>query len=171
MKGRGPAENKIRSGIPLFKIAGIQIIIDYSYQELVIRQSLEGVRVDELMIEDVVSVPPDLSLKRLVEDYFLMNGYRGFRVVRDGKLIGVIRIEDVKRVEKEELESKTVEKVMKRMNEDYRIAPQAPLTHALQQMSENGIGRLIVMNGDELKGMITKIGLQRLIEVRQILKA
>jgi hypothetical protein len=31
MKGQGPAENKIRSGIPLFKIAGIQIIIDYSW--------------------------------------------------------------------------------------------------------------------------------------------
>jgi hypothetical protein len=38
-------------------------------------------------------------------------------------------------------------------------------------MSENGIGRLIVMTGDGMKGMITKIGLQRLVEVRQILKA
>jgi CBS domain-containing protein len=146
-------------------------IAERGYQELVLRQSLEGVRVDEVMIEDVVSVPPDLSLRRLVEDFFLMNGYRGFPVVRDGKLIGVVRVEDVKRVPKEELDSKMVETVMTPMNEDYRIAPEAPLTHALKQMSENGIGRLMVMTGDEMKGMITKIGLQRLIEVRQILKA
>jgi Zn-dependent protease len=31
MKGQGPTESKTRGGIPLFKIAGIQIIIDYSW--------------------------------------------------------------------------------------------------------------------------------------------
>jgi CBS domain-containing protein len=85
--------------------------------------------------------------------------------------VGVVRIEDVKGVPKEELDSKTVETVMRPLNEEYRIAPEVPLTRALKQMSENGIGRLIVMTGDEMEGMITKMGLQRLIEVRQILKA
>jgi Zn-dependent protease/CBS domain-containing protein len=141
------------------------------YQELVMRQSLEGVRVDEVMIEDVVSVPPDLSLRHLVDDFFLVHGYRGFPVVRDGRPIGVVRIEDVKGVPKEDFDRETVESVMVPMSEAYRIAPDAPLTDALKQMGKNGVGRLIVISHEEMKGMITKLGLQRLVEVRQILAA
>jgi len=49
------------------------------------------------MIDDVVSVPPDLSLERLVHDYFLRYGYRGFPVVQDGK-VGVLRFLEIKRI-------------------------------------------------------------------------
>jgi CBS domain-containing protein len=92
-------------------------------------------------------------------------------VVQEGRPVGVVRIEDVKQVPKEDLDKATVENVMKPMSEVYRIAPEAPLTEALKQMTQNGIGRLLVMSGDKMQGMITKTGLKQLIEVRRILEA
>lgn len=146
-------------------------VAERGYQELVLQQSLDGVQVDEVMIQDVVSVPPDLSLRRLVDDYFLTHGYRAFPVVRDGQPVGTVKVEDLKRVPKEQLDRATVEAVMSPMNDACRIAPDASLKDALKRMSENGLGRLIVMSGDRMEGMITKTGLLRLLQVRRILEA
>jgi len=41
---------------------------------------------------------------------------------------------------------------------------------ALQKMSQEGLGRLLVMDGDRMVGMITKTGLLRFLEIKGILE-
>ena len=48
-------------------------------------------------------------------------------------------------------------------------APQASLTEALSKMSQAGIGRLLVVEDATVRGMITKTGLLRFLEIEQIL--
>ncbi|MGH7793638.1 MAG: AI-2E family transporter [Candidatus Binatia bacterium] len=48
------------------------------------------------MIRDVVTAAPDLSIKRLIADYFLRYGYRGFPVTTNGKVSGMISLANVK---------------------------------------------------------------------------
>ena len=43
------------------------------------------------------------------------------------------------------------------------------LVDALRKMSETKTGRLVVMRGDRYAGMITKSGLIRFIEIKQVL--
>jgi predicted transcriptional regulator len=50
------------------------------------------------------------------------------------------------------------------------IAPDASLADALKQMTQENIGRLLVVEKDKIIGMITKTGLLRYWEVKQALE-
>lgn len=139
------------------------------YEDLVMRRSLEGVQVQEVMVRDVVTVPPDLSLSRLVDDYFLKSGYRGYPVVESGRTLGVVSLANVSPVLERDRARVTVREVMVPLGEASVIAPEAPLDEALRKMTARGLGRLLVVKDDRLAGMITKTGLVRLLEMRRIL--
>jgi predicted transcriptional regulator len=79
------------------------------YQEVAMRQALANVAVQDVMVEDVVSVPPDLSLQGLLPEYFLRYGYHGFPVVEDGKVLGTIAVEQVRQSAESERSTTTVE--------------------------------------------------------------
>jgi Zn-dependent protease len=139
------------------------------YEEVVIRKALEGVQVEEVMIHDVVSVPPDLTVAALVHDYILRYAYRGFPVVQNGRVMGVVSLAVVKNVPPEEQQSTRVQEVMLPTNERMLIAADASLADALVKMTQEGEERLLVTSQDRLMGMVTKSGLLRFIQIKQIL--
>jgi Zn-dependent protease/CBS domain-containing protein len=140
------------------------------YQELIMQQSLGGVDVHEVMIQDVVSVPPDMPVQRLLTEYFLRHGYHGFPVVRAGQVLGVVSLDDVRAIPEEARHTTPVEKIMQPLSSHTVIAPQTPLNEALKKMVQHSRGRLLVMQGDRLIGMITKTGLLRFLEVKRLLQ-
>ena len=144
-------------------------IAEGSYQELALRKLLEGTRVEDVMIRDVVSTSADLSVKRAIYDYFLRYGYHGFPVTTDSKVLGMVSIAGVKDVPENEQADKTVAEIMTPLSGEMTIQPQTPLPDALKKLSQSNLGRLLVMRGDEMVGMITKTGLLRLLEIRQVL--
>ena len=139
------------------------------YQEVAIRQSLSGVSVQEIMIDDVVSVPPDLSLERLVQDYFLRYGYRGFPVVQDGKVLGLISIMHMQGIADDQRQSMTVEDAMVSLGERMIVTPESSLTDALKRMTQEGLNQLLVMQDSTLQGIVTKAGVLRFLEIKRIL--
>lgn len=139
------------------------------YQEVAIRQSLAGVSVQEIMIDDVVSVPPDLSLEQLVHDYFLRYGYRGFPVVQDGKVLGLISIMHMQGITDDQRQSMSVEDAMVSLGERMIITPESPLTDALKRMTQEGLNQLLVMQDNTLQGIVTKAGVLRFLEIKRIL--
>lgn len=139
------------------------------YEDLVMRRSLEGVEVREVMIREVVTVPPDLPLDRLVEQYFLKSGYRGFPVVEDGRTLGVVSVVNISGIAEGDRPRLTVREVMVPLSDACLIPPGASLNEALRKMALGGLGRLLVVEGNRLAGMVTKTGLLRMLEMRRIL--
>ena len=139
------------------------------YQELMIKKSLEGTRVQEIMIRDVVTAASDLSLKRLIADYFLRYGYRGFPIMTDGKVSGMISLANVKDLSEQEQADKMVKQVMTPINGAMTILPETSLIEALKKMSQEKVTRLLVMRGDQMMGMITQAGLLRFLEIKRAL--
>ena len=141
------------------------------YQEVLMKQSLEGVRVNEVMIDDVIVVPPHLHLDELSHEYFLRHGHGGFPVMRDGKPLGLISLSQVTSVPHEERHRTAVEQVMVPLSEGIEIEPNQSLAEALRKMRTTGHRRLLVMDGDNLRGMITMAGLLRFLEIKRVLEA
>ncbi|MPZ76460.1 MAG: CBS domain-containing protein [Deltaproteobacteria bacterium] len=139
------------------------------YQELVLKKSLEGTRVQDVMIRDVVTASPDLSIKRLIADYFLRYGYRGFPVTTNGKVSGMISLANVKDFSEQEQADKMVGQVMAPISGAMTIPPETPLSEALRKMSQENTARLLVMRGDQMMGMITQTGLLRFLEIKRVL--
>ncbi len=141
-----------------------------SYRQLELRQALEGVSVAEIMIHDVVTVPPGTSVRELVDDYILTLGFRGFPVVENGRVVGTISLEDVKEVKPTEREQVAVRERMVPLSDAVRVSADTSLQDALLRMARADLGRLLVLDQrDGLRGMITRTGLARFLDLRQAL--
>ncbi len=140
------------------------------YEEVVVRKSLEGVQVGEIMTREVVSVSPDMTLSQLVHDYFLHYTYGGFPVLADGRVVGVVSIAGVRRVPRPEQDFRKVVEVMEPFSEQLAIAGEVSLAEALGRMTQADQDRLLVMDQDRLVGLITKTTLLRFVQVKRILE-
>ncbi len=139
------------------------------YEELVIRKALESVPLTEVMVREVVQVPPDLPVSQLVHDYILRFGYRGFPVAAEGRILGVVSLNQVRQIPREQYEQVAVQEVMEPLGESLIISPDATLAEALGRMLRGGEERLLVMEGGRLRGLITKTGLLRFVQLKQVL--
>jgi Zn-dependent protease len=146
-------------------------LAESSYQSLLLRQLLGQVAVEDVMVREPVSVPPDLTLDRLVDEYVLGHGFRGFPVVEGGRALGVISIDQLARVPADTRAARRVLDVMAPADAAHCIAPETPLLEALALMAQSGAGRLLVIRpgSNELLGLLTQSGLARFVELRQAL--
>jgi Zn-dependent protease/CBS domain-containing protein len=148
--------------IGFFLLQGAQA----SYSQVMLKEALAGIAVRDIMVKDVVSVPPGLSVRALIEGYFLAHGYGGFPVVDDGQVSGIVSLADVKRVPPEEYDRLTVREVMTPLTEHLTVAPEEDVSVALQRMAEDALGRLVVMERGRMLGLVTKTGLSRFLQMK-----
>lgn len=128
---------------------------EYSYQQLVVRTSLEGVRVKDLMTPAPEIVPPDLTLRELVDDYFLQQRYQSYPVTQNAKPLGIITLNQVKEVPREEWERRTVAETMISVDKGVVVRPEEDVTQMLEKMEASGVRRVIVARNGELEGIVT----------------
>jgi Zn-dependent protease/CBS domain-containing protein len=140
------------------------------YEQMSLMRALQSVKVGDVMIPSPVTVSPDLTLSDLVNGFFLRYGYRGFPVEEGGKVLGLISIADLAGLPESELSARRVRDTMRHLDASHAISKEAPLLQALERLSAPNVGRLLVLEDGRLSGMITKTGLVRLLEIRQILR-
>ncbi len=115
--------------------------------------ALAGVKVRDLMTEDVVFVEENISLEELV-DLIKKRKHMGYPVVRDNELIGIVTFDDVSSISEEERKNKKVGDVMTR--DVISVSPDRDAYDALKELSKNNIGRLPVVEADELVGILSR---------------
>ena len=140
------------------------------YEEVVVRKSLEGVPVREIMTREVVTVQPDMTISQLVHDYFLHYTYGGFPVLADGRVVGVVSIAGVRQVPRQEQDVRKVAEVMEPVSDQLAIAGEVSLAEALSRMTQADQDRLLVMDQDRMIGLITRTTLLRFVQVKRLLE-
>jgi Zn-dependent protease/CBS domain-containing protein len=125
-----------------------------SYQQVLMRQALEGEPVRRFMKPDPVTVPPGISVEQLVEDYIYKHHYKLFPVVKGGALVGSVSLGQVKEVPRAEWAQRAVGDLARPCSRDNTIGPNDDATKALALMSRTGASRLMVVDGDRLVGII-----------------
>lgn len=159
--------NSVFSGLWLFVIGlFIKRSADANMNETIIGEALGGVKVGEIMTREIHAVEPDLSIQQLVENHFIKYKHKGFPVVSEDRLIGLVTDQDVRQVPRERWEKVTVGEIMKPAKELITVTPEDAVSDALLQMSKHEVGRLPVMEGDRLVGIITRGDVTRAIRVR-----
>ncbi len=126
-----------------------------SYQQLMIRQALEGEHIHRFMNPNPVTVPMSATVQELVEDYIYKYHYKMFPVMDGKNLVGCITTGEVKEVPREEWSRKTVADLVSRCSPENTIDPQADATKALAMMNQTGRSRLLVVQNEQLMGIVT----------------
>ena len=126
-----------------------------SYQQLVIRHALEGVRAEDLMVRDVPCVPPDMRLSAVLDEVIIPHGDTDVPVVDRGLLIGVLMLKSFERRDRDELERLTASEVM---TEDVLNETLAPDTEAIQVLSllTSSDRRILVVSDGVLLGVLSR---------------
>lgn len=127
-----------------------------SYQQVLIRKALEGEQVRRFMKSDPLTVPPSASVRQLVEDYIYKYHFKMFPVTEGSdKLIGCVTTKQLDGVPRDEWDLKTVGDLATQCTPENTIEPQADAIKALSLMARTGAGRLIVVEGNRMVGVIT----------------
>ncbi len=137
-----------------------------SYRQIVLREALTGVSVGQIMVTDVPVVSPQISLKELVYSYVLSMGRRCFIVTSDGRLLGLITLQEVRQVPQEGWDTTMVETVMVPASQLRVVKQEDPAMLALQVMDEQDVAQLPVVDDGRVVGMVGRDSILRLMRTR-----
>jgi CBS domain-containing protein len=136
-----------------------------------LRGSLHGVPVSRIMRHELVTVPADTPVQTLVDDYFYRHFYKVFPVVDGtGRLVGVIGLKDVANANRDDWRNVRTGDIMKPLSEDNTVPSNAPAYKVLQMMQRRQNSRLLVVDGQTLKGMVTMRDIMGYLAVRDELE-
>jgi Zn-dependent protease/predicted transcriptional regulator len=141
-----------------------------SYRSVLVRQLLEGEPVRRFMNPDPIAVSPMLDLRTWVEDYVYRYHRKAFPVVSEGRLVGIITTRDVAGINRADWDRHTVSELMRHDFDAFRILPNADALEALQRMQRTGSSRLLVTEGDQLRGIVSLKDLLRFLSLKMELE-
>jgi len=126
-----------------------------SYQQVLMRKSLEGEKIERFMKKDPVTVDSNTRLSDFIEDYLYQYNYKMFPVVDNGQLKGCITVNQVKAVAAEKRPQLTIREVMTSCDADVTIQKDEDVVKALSIMRHTDNGRLMVVDEqNQLVGVI-----------------
>jgi Zn-dependent protease/predicted transcriptional regulator len=128
------------------------------------RQALDGLTVGDLMTLAPISVPPDLTLGRFMDDVVWNHRFTTYPVVEDGRPVGLLPFRCVAEVPRAEWEEKRVRDCMLGLDSVPVLAPEEDALDALAELSQDGIHRGLVVQGDRLVGLLSITDLARALE-------
>jgi CBS domain-containing protein len=138
----------------------------FSYHHLFVDQMLGKLRVRDVMVTNPVTLSQDLPVSEAAEKFFLHLGYGGFPVVNDGRVIGMVSLPHVSNCPAGERPTRRVRDILRPLDSSVTIPASATVAPTLHRMAEADAGRLLVMGGDRLAGLITRSGIARLVQMR-----
>jgi CBS domain-containing protein len=119
------------------------------------------------MVRALVTVPPQLSLQTVVEEFFVAYGYGGFPVVEEGQVVGLIAVEDVQAIAQGLWSWRTVREVMRPASPDLFIPPDASMMQAMERMVRTNYDRLVVLEAGHPVGLVTRSAVAQFLQLHK----
>jgi Zn-dependent protease/CBS domain-containing protein len=123
---------------------------------------LEGVKVRDIMTKNVDTVDAGASVADLMKLMFDKK-HLGYPVVENGRMVGIVSLSDAVKVPEDRRSAVHVRDVMTR--NVITLKPDDDASEALQRISRFRIGRLVVVDGERIAGIISRSDLVRDLEL------
>ena len=152
---------------PFLILIALFIYIGANMESTAVKYShlLQDVTVGEMMSGPVTTVPPNMPVRQVI-DMMYASKHLGFPVVERDQLVGMITLLDVNRTSPIDREAMQVRDVMTR--DPIALPPAALVIDALRIMSAHDIERIPVVQDDRIVGIVTRMDILKVTELRQI---
>jgi CBS domain-containing protein len=137
-----------------------------SYHQVRQTATLQGLKVSQVMNSNYPVVPPDITISQLVQEYVFLSGQRFFLVASQGRMEGILTLENIKSVARENWQVKPVEEIMTPVDRLVTVSPDQDTYSALEQMGESGTSHLLVVNEGRIIGIVVRENLLNLLRTR-----
>jgi len=129
--------------------------------------AFRGVTVNQIMDTNVLTVPANISLQKLVDEYFLPRGLRSAFVMQGDQLAGLITLSDIRHVPRDQWPQTPVGYAMIPLERLHTITPQQNVKDVLPLMTGKDVNQLAVVQDGRLVGVLTREGILRSLEIRR----
>ena len=138
-----------------------------SYTQLQTHQLLKAEPVAHFMTPDPLTVPAGITLRRLVDEHVYGSFHETFPVMEGDRPIGVISVADLRDIDRANWDRLEVREVMHPLSPATAIEAHENGEAALKAMRQGGNGRLIVVSGGRLVGIVALRDIMRLMRLKE----
>ena len=137
-----------------------------TYQKTVVQDILENVAVAQIMNPNVPVVPAETKVDDLVEKHIMKTDNQAFIVFDDGRMVGLVSIDDVRKLSAEERQSVVVRDIMTPSRKLVVVAPNENASEALDRLQNQEIRQLPVVSGNRIVGLLRRKDILRWLELQ-----
>ncbi|MDO8567248.1 MAG: site-2 protease family protein [Dehalococcoidales bacterium] len=127
-----------------------------SYRQLVIQDILKGHLASEIMSRDCMMIQPTMTIEKLVNEQILTSGRRCFPVASDGRVEGIMSLNNVRAIPRALWPTKLVRDAMTPLDKLKSVRPDEDLNEVLQVLAENDINQVPVVQDNNIVGMVAR---------------
>jgi Zn-dependent protease/CBS domain-containing protein len=137
-----------------------------SRRQVRLRSELTGVLVKEVMNRNPVTINPATTVEAVVRDVFLGCHCDAALVSKDHQPLGMVTVDEVKKVPQDQWVYTAVEQIMVR-EPLYNVSPEDDLNTAMRLLVQYNLKQLLVLKSGELVGIVNRSDIMRHLEVTQ----
>lgn len=126
-----------------------------SYQDVIINECIRGESIKKYVKTNPVTVKSNITLQELVDNYFYKYYHKLYPVVDNGRLVGGVSLNEIRKVPKEQWPKVYVEQIMFNYSEEIAIDAETEMIKVLEMMRAQNISRLMVTDNGKLYGVIS----------------
>jgi CBS domain-containing protein len=136
------------------------------YQQIVIQDLLEDVPVERIMRVEGPTVPPHLPVSYLVYKWIIGTDERAFPVIVGDRMVGLVCLDDVRKLPREEWGCTTVSDIMTRFDQLAFVSPQENASSALNKLEMRNLGMIPVVQEGRLVGLLRRRDIIRWLQLQ-----
>jgi Zn-dependent protease/predicted transcriptional regulator len=137
-----------------------------SYQQLALGEILKGHTAIEIMSRECFVISPALSIEQMVSEHILGQGRRCLMVSENDKVIGLLTLQDIKKVSRDRWASTSAREVMVPLHRLKVVSPETELSTVLKIIISENVNQIPVMENGVVIGMIGRDNLLSFINIR-----
>lgn len=137
-----------------------------SYAQMVLTDSLQGLRVGDVMSREFPTVDSYSNLQTFTDENLVRTGRRFFIVTLNAKPVGIITPNEVSSIPRARWPYTTVADVMRPLDQTRTVEPSTSITEALELMTGQDLNQLPVVSNGTLAGLISRGHILQLLQTR-----
>lgn len=135
--------------------------------QVMLQSMFRGVKVSQVMNPAPITVPANISLQKLVDEYFLPLGLRSAIVTQGDQLAGLITLGDIRHVAREKWSETPVGFAMIPLDRLHVVYPQQNLNDVMPLMAGQDVNQLPVVQDGRVVGVLSRDSIMRFLETRR----
>lgn len=137
--------------------------------QVMLQSMFRGVKVSQVMNPAPITVPANISLQKLVDEYFLPHGLHSALVTQGDQLAGLITLSDIRHVPREQWAQTPVGYAMIPLDRLHVVYPQQNLNDVMPLIAGQDVNQLPVVQDGRVVGVLSRDSIMRFLEIRRSL--
>jgi Zn-dependent protease/CBS domain-containing protein len=127
-----------------------------SYRQVVVEDILEDIPVERVMRSNPPTVQPGSSVSSLVHEHIMGTDDHAFPVTDDGQMVGLVTLEDVRAIPRDDWETTTVRRIMTPADQLVRVTSEEDASEGLNKLRQRDVRQLPVLQDGQLVGLLRR---------------